>query len=458
MHVLSKGAKASSAKAVLVSHVWPYRFIYLNGGIDGGAGGSNAFPNLRGARAILRKKPYVAGGTVQNLLIGDNNMKNRLFVAAVLAAAQSLGALAQAQTAEELMVKQLGAVADDSVFKDTFSRMAVPLTEELRAKALECYKKNVCDTGTGGKLSVAYADGFGENVWRQITKMEFILQALTYPEIGKIQYVSARGDVSKAISDVNSYIVQGVNVIVMYPDAGAAMLPVVQEATEAGIKVVLHNGPEIGTAGQDYLTNVREDICALGNSLVDAVKDGNSSAKNIVALGGTPGNTLSSTWQACAQAESEKQGLNILTKLDTNWTQEGTFTAASAALAQYANIDGWVYEYADGFRGAIRAYEAAKRPLNMVAALRTDEQGIFCDWEAAANPDFKLYYSSAFNVTARIGLTAAMESITGIAVPAKIQIPYKLKPAKKGLCNPELPMETSVSTSLDDSMLKAMFR
>ncbi|MNF86052.1 hypothetical protein D3C84_684750 [compost metagenome] len=210
--------------------------------------------------------------------------------------------------------------------------------------------------------------------------------------------------------------------------------------------------------GEDYLTNVRENICDLGKSLIDAVKEGNPSAKTVVALGGTPGNTLSSTWQACAQKEAKVKDLDILTQLDTNWTQEGAFTATSAALAQYEKVDGWVYEYADGFRGSIRAYEAAKKPIATVAALRTDEQGVFCDWEAAANPDFKLYYSSAFNITTRIGLTAAMQSLAGKSIPAEIQIPFHLKAATKGLCNVDLPMETSVSTTVDQTMLKAMFR
>ncbi len=376
-------------------------------------------------------------------------------------AAATLCALAPvavfAQTADELMQQQFGAVVDNPVLRDTFDRIALPLTDEMRAKALECYQNNSCDTGTGGGVSVAYADGFGENVWRQVTKMEFILQALTYPEIGKIQYVSARGDVSKAISDMSAYIAQGVDVIVIYPDSGEAMLPSIQEATEAGIKVVLHNGPAVGTAGTDYLTNIREDVCQLGAAFVDAVKEGNPEAKAIVELGGTPGNTLSSSWQACADTQAAAQGLEVLTKMDTNWTQEGTFTAASAALAQYGQVDGWVYEYADGFRGAVRAYEAAGKPMDTVAALRTDEQGVFCDWEKAANPNFQLYYSSAFNVSTRIALTAAMESIAGTEVPAEIQLPFKLKPVVAGLCNADLPMETSVSTTVDKTMLQAMF-
>ena len=57
--------------------------------------------------------------------------------------------------------------------------------------ALECWKNNGCDTGTGGELTAAYVEPFGENVYREMSKMEFILQALTYPEIGNIIYTSS---------------------------------------------------------------------------------------------------------------------------------------------------------------------------------------------------------------------------------------------------------------------------
>jgi hypothetical protein len=53
-----------------------------------------------------------------------------------------------------------------------------------QALALQCWKNNGCSTGTGGKLTVAYIEQFGENVYRQMSKMEFILQALTYPQVG----------------------------------------------------------------------------------------------------------------------------------------------------------------------------------------------------------------------------------------------------------------------------------
>src|SRR6478752_708483 len=67
--------------------------------------------------------------------------------------------------------------------------------------ALQCWKNNGCSTGTGGKLSVAYIEQFGENTYREMSKMEFILQALTYKDVGKISYSSAHSNFTKAFAD-----------------------------------------------------------------------------------------------------------------------------------------------------------------------------------------------------------------------------------------------------------------
>lgn len=384
-----------------------------------------------------------------------NDMKKLALAAALIA----MPGMALADTAEELMKSRLGTTDANPVIVETFKRAAMPVTDELRAKALECWNNNSCETGTGGDITVAYADGFGENVWRRVTAMEFIQQALTYPEIGKILYSSARGDSAKAISDLRSYIAQGVDVIVVFADAGAALGPTVREAKEAGIHVTVHNGTEVGTAGEDYVANIAENICNLGASFVDAVRDGNPEATNIVALGGTPGNPLSKTWQDCAETRAAEigDGVEIIAREDTNWTQEGTFNAVSASLTRFDDIDGYIYEYADGFRGAVRAYESANRPMDMVVALRTDEQGLFCDWEEADHDDFKIYYSSGQNFQSRIALTAAMMAENGKDVSTSIDVPFSMKPVTKGQCNKELPMEISVSSLVDLETLRKMF-
>lgn len=363
-------------------------------------------------------------------------------------------------TAEDLMMRALGTTEGvDPVILETFRRAAMDLSEEQRALALECWNDNACDTGTGGEITVAYADGFGENVWRRVTAMEYIMQALTYPEIGRIIYSSARGDAAKAISDMRSFIAQGVDVIVVFADHGPALLPTAREATEAGILVTAHNGTTVGgEPGVDFLSAIAEDICGLGTAFVNVILDNSDGDVGIVELGGTPGNPLSLTWQACSnEVIDAHDNVTLLGVADTNWTQEGTFEAVSGYLAQYDDIDGYIYEYADGFRGGIRAYEAADRDLDFMVALRTDEQGLFCDWEAAASPDFRIFYSSGQNYQSRIALTAAMMALDGSEVPATIDVPFSMKEVVEGLCNPDLPQETSVSTLVDSDMLRAMF-
>jgi ribose transport system substrate-binding protein len=386
-------------------------------------------------------------------------MKKVASLAAVLGLSVAMGPVAaMAQTAEELMTNRLGTTDADPVIVETFKRAAQPVTDEMRAKALECWNNNSCDTGTGGELTVAYADGFGENVWRRVTAMEYIQQALTYPEIGRILYTSARGDASQAISDMRSYIAQEVDVIVIFADAGEALGPTVREARDAGILVTVHNGTEVGTAGEDYVANIAEDICELGKQFVNAVVEGNPEAKNIVALGGTPGNPLSATWQDCAEEQAGTlDGVSIVAREDTNWTQEGTFSAVSAVLARFDDIDGYIYEYADGFRGAVRAYESANRPMDMIVALRTDEQGVFCDWEDANQEEFKIFYSSGQNFQSRIALTAAMMKHAGEEVSPRINVPFAMKPVEKGMCDRSLPVELSVSSMVDGETLKQMF-
>ena len=367
---------------------------------------------------------------------------------------------AHARDAKELLLKSVGTTENVSpVIVEAIKHAAMELTPEQRKLALECWKNNVCETGHG-TLTVAYADGFGENVWRQVTKMEFIQQALTYPNIKKIVYSSAGGDATKAISDMRAFIAQKVNVIVIFADAGPALLPTVKEATEAGIVVVLHNGTYIGgKPGKDFLTTIAENLCDLGTDFVKIVlANSKKDPTTIVELGGTPGNGLSAGWQKCSDQEIAKHAnLKLLGKADTMWTQEGSFKAMSGFLAQNGTVDAVLFEYADGFRGGLRAYDAAKKPYDLVVALRTDEMGVICDWEKANNPNFKIFYSNGQNDQARFALTAAMMKIEGKDVPTMIDVPFKMHEVHKGQCNPAIPESASLNTLVDDDMMKQMF-
>lgn len=381
-------------------------------------------------------------------------------VALAGALALAIGGSAQAASVSDLMLKALGKTDNiGPIVTEAFEQAAKDLTPEERELALKCWKENVCETGRG-ELTVALADGFGENVWRQVTHMEFVMQALSYPNVKKIIYTSARMDTTQAISDVRSMIAQGVDIITMFPDAGEAMLPAVREATEAGILVVPYISPPGGSPGEDFLALVAENLCELGNQFVQYVDENATSDEiNVVELGGTPGNGLSAAWQKCSEEKIDANpNMNLLGKADTNWTQEGTFQAMSGFLAQNPNIHAVLYEYADGFRGGVRAYEAANRDMDVIVSLRTDEQGLFCDWEQVNNPNFKIFFSAGGTFQVRIALTSAMAKLRGEEVPGVVDVPFKMKQVQQGMCDPSLPEEMPVSSLVDADMLGKMFQ
>ena len=319
--------------------------------------------------------------------------------AAILTAmTAAMGSAAYAESAQDMMKSRLGTTEADPVIVETFTRAAKPVTPELRAKALECWKNNVCETGHG-KLTVAYADGFGENVWRQVTKMEFIEQALTYPRSARSSTPRPRGDATKAISDLRAYIAQNVDVIVIFADAGRGPLPTVKEATEAGItRRPAQRHLCRRQAGKDFVARHRRGHLQAryrvrqGRRPDNPKKDRRPSSSSAAR----PGNPLSAAWQKCS-AEQEIAKHARPAARSARPTPTGRRRARSrrcrASWPSTTTSMAYIYEYADGFRGGVRAYEARPRSPNVVVALRTDEQGLFCDWEKANDPNFKIFYS-----------------------------------------------------------------
>lgn len=142
-------------------------------------------------------------------------------------------------------------------------------------------------------ITVALADGFGGNSWRKITRAIFEAEAAKCPNIKKVLYTDAQGDTQKAISDINSLVAQGVNVIVTFVDGGEALLPTIQKATAAGVKVVPFVGSPGGTPGKDYVDFVSEDITTYGKNLADWTIKTMGGKGNLVMLGGIAGNSYS---------------------------------------------------------------------------------------------------------------------------------------------------------------------
>jgi ribose transport system substrate-binding protein len=325
------------------------------------------------------------------------------------------------------------------------------------ALALKCWKNNGCSTGTGGKLTVAYLEQFGENVYRQMSKMEFILQALTYPQIGKIVYSSAHVDFNKAFADWKAAIAQGVDVIVTYPDFGDAMIPVMKQATDAGIPVVTYAWGYVSDPGKNYTAVVGEDTCVTGKTWAYIMNSHVKSGK-IAFLGGFAGNPLSEGWQKC-EAPALKPSIDVVAKEPTNWDPSKVQQVVAGILAKNPDIKGWSYEYGLGMgQGGYAAYKAAGKPFEGVMTFRTDDVGMGCLFDKLNDPKLEMYYTSSFNSHIRVALTAGMMKLKGAKIPPKIVFPIQLQNQRvRDSCVKGYPQEASATSLISLNLLHKMY-
>jgi ribose transport system substrate-binding protein len=335
----------------------------------------------------------------------------------------------------------------------TVIRAATPVDQDL---ALECWQNNGCETGTGGPLKVGLADGFGGNIARQIFKMEFILQALTYPEIGEIAYTDANLDTQKAISDVRSFAARGFDIIISYPDAGDALVPAYRAAMEQGSLVITWSGTAVGEPGVDYFTYSGPDVCAIasawGTQFGEALPDGGE----IAILLGAPGNTLDPLQEEC-MLETLPDNIEIVARQGDAWSRESYLEATSAILAEYPDLDGILGSYADAFVGAMRAFEAAGISMDgLVTMHQSDDNPFLCAWKEAGGVT-NSWTSTALFMEGRTGLTAAMMSLQGYDVPAEILFGGGLKPVTMESCRTDIPPDGSPSSLIPPELQNRMF-
>jgi ribose transport system substrate-binding protein len=323
--------------------------------------------------------------------------------------------------------------------------------------ALKCWKNDGCSTGTGGKLTVAYIEPFGENVYRHISKMEFILQALTYKSIGKIIYRSAHSDPNRALSDFRAMIAQHVSAIVTYPDFADAELPVFREAAKAHIPVTTYAWGYVSGPGKNYTTVVGENVCKLGRAYAKIMNKYVKSG-DIAFMGGFPGNPLSAGWQKCERPALNKS-IHVVASEPTNWDASKVQQVVSAILAAHPNIKGWSYEYGLGMaQGAFQAYKAAGKPFNAVLTLRTDDVGMGCKTRALHNPKLRVYYYTAGNSQIRVALTAAMMKLKGAKIPPTIVFPIQLQnEAVRTECVKGYPQQSSATSLVPLKLLHQMY-
>ena len=114
------------------------------------------------------------------------------------------------------------------------------------------------------EIRLGFTDGFGGNSWRLVTTEAARNEASKCSSVSEVDYADGGGDTQKAIADIQAMVATGVDALVVFPDAGDAILPALRSAYEEGVVTVPYRVDPGGTAGEDFNVFIDADHFAAG--------------------------------------------------------------------------------------------------------------------------------------------------------------------------------------------------
>ena len=308
------------------------------------------------------------------------------------------------------------------------------------------------------KASIALADGFGDNTWRELTRYSAVTIAAQCPSITSYTYTNGEGNTQKAISDINSLVAQGTNAIVDFPDAGEAMLPALTKAYHAGTIVVPYRVFPGGQAGTNYTAYISTDFTSAGVLWGNDVAQALNGKGNVVFLGGPPANSQSlAEYQGLQSVFKKYPGIHLLGQSPynvTNWDPATTQQVVSSLLSKYPTIDAVVSDFGTALAASFPEFQKAGRQIPVIAT--EDGNSLGCDYAStsASDPGFKLFTVSSQTWMVEYAMRYAIALATKGKVPSSTVVPQQnfensvSGSPNKPVCNQSLPATAIMSSGL----------
>jgi ribose transport system substrate-binding protein len=302
----------------------------------------------------------------------------------------------------------------------------------------------------------------GGTVWDKQAEAEFKDEASKCPNITKALYADASNDQAKAISNLNSFVAQGVNVVVMTPDYGPAQLPSMRQAVAAGVTLISVWDSTGGVVGKDMSAVMNNDFDDMGKQWADHFHQQLPDGGKVVFLGGSAANSWStSLFDPFKRALAQYPNLKLVgdTWQVTDWDPAKRKQVMTGLLAQHGRIDAVVSDSSLSDIGALQAYDEAGFTRPVIGAVAGSNQ-VGCDWQKKPYPYLLFGSTSSIPRAAlRLGVgihqgTTDESGIQKFVLPASTYMPGgELAP-----CNPALPPDADLTADLTDTQMNQLFR
>ena len=230
------------------------------------------------------------------------------------------------------------------------------------------------------KATLALLDGYGGNSWRLVTTASGAAEAALCPSITDYQYADGQGNTQKAISDINSMAARGTDALVVFGDAGPAVLPALTNVFKAGKVVVPYRVVVGGEEGKNYTkfvgSSFKDDGVSWGNWIKSILPNGG----NLLFLSGPAGNSQGVDELAGLKSVlgDQYKFLNPAPFDVTNWDPALTQKVLTAEISKNEKIDVIVSDFGPSLVGALPVFKKFNRSIPALAT--SDGNSLGCFW------------------------------------------------------------------------------
>ncbi len=191
--------------------------------------------------------------------------------------------------------------------------------------------------------------------WRVQMNKEILREALFYPGV-EVKIRQAQDDNQRQIKDIKEFIHQKVNLIIVAPNEAGAIAPVLEEAYEAGIPVVLVDRK---IHSDKYTAYVGADNYEIGKKVGEYIVNALNGEGQVVEITGLKASTPAvERHRGMMEALKVAPGIHIVASADAGWFQDKARMVVDTILKRHSRID---LIFAQNDRMAIGAYQEARR-------------------------------------------------------------------------------------------------
>ena len=194
-----------------------------------------------------------------------------------------------------------------------------------------------------------------DDEWRHQMNNEMLREALFYDEV-EIDIRTVKDDNARQIEDIRNFIEERVDLLVIAPNEAAPITPVVEEAYDRGIPVIVFDRKILS---DKYTAYIGADNYEIGKAIGRYVVNMLQGKGNVVEISGLTGSTSAiDRHQGFVSAISPYPGIKLLGREDAGWLRSEAGQKMDTLLAHFPQID---VVYAQNDRMAAGAYAVARQ-------------------------------------------------------------------------------------------------